>query len=193
MRETQEQWTNENVDYHQGSILEHHLKSHMWSLYLQVKQTEYGIGQLDETLIREEDQGKGDVKDNWSTNQDLISSDHINDFVNVLYRFELAGEGMGDRWNRVSKLLETTNKQLITPIDYLYRGILFSITGEDEKMRNLLSDERKRKCDEMWKQLELPETKIKWCHVKGDDRMDAISENDVVKQSVDAIIQLNNV
>lgn len=45
----------------------------------------------------------------------------------------------------------------------------------------------------MWKQLELPETKIKWCHVKGDDRMDAISENDVVKQSVDAIIQLNNV
>ena len=88
LRETQGDWTNENVDYHQGSILEHHLKSHIWSLYLQVKQTEYAIGQLDETLLREEDMMKGESQDGWSTNQDLISSDHVNDYVNVLYRCE---------------------------------------------------------------------------------------------------------
>ena len=193
LRETQGDWTNENVDYHQGSILEHHLKSHIWSLYLQVKQTEYAIGQLDETLLREEDMMKGVSQDGWSTNQDLISSDHVNDYVNVLYRCELAGEGMGDRWNRVSKLLDCTHKQLLTPMDYFHRGILFSVTGEDEKMRNLLSDERKRECDELWKQLDLPETKIKWCHVQGDDRMDAISDNTMIQSSIDAIIQLNNV
>ena len=60
-------------------------------------------------------------------------------------------------------------------------------------MRNLLSDERKRECDELWKQLDLPETKIKWCHVQGDDRMDAISDNTMIQSSIDAIIQLNNV
>lgn len=165
----------------------------MWSLYLQVKQTEYAIGQLDETLLREEDLMHGKSQDDLSTNQDFICSDHVNDYVNVMFRCELAGEGMGDRWMRVSELLKCTNKQLLTPIDYFYRGILFSITGEEDMMRTLLSDERKRECDELWRQLDLPETKVKWCHVGGDDRMDAISDNPMIHSSIDAVIQLINV
>ena len=61
-------WTNDDVDYHQGSILEHRLQSHMWSLHLQVKQVEYGVGKLEDTLVREEDVVKGE-HDKWNTNQ----------------------------------------------------------------------------------------------------------------------------
>ena len=61
-------WTNDDVDYHQGSILEHRFQSHMWSLHLQVKQVEYGVGKLEDTLRREENIVNGD-QDKWNTNQ----------------------------------------------------------------------------------------------------------------------------
>ena len=181
------------MDYLQGSILEHHLKSHMWSLHLQVKHNEYAISQLDETLSRDEDIVKGEVKSPMNSCQDLFCSDHVNDFIQVMYRFELLGEGMGDRWSRVSSLLEKTKKELLTPMDYVHRGILFSVTGDDTKLRELLSDEKAKERDDMWKQLDLPETKIKWCHVNGDDRMDTVSKNDMIHQTINALIQLNSV
>ena len=125
--------------------------------------------------------------------QDLFCSDHVNDFIQVMYRFELLGEGMGDRWSRVSSLLEKTKKELLTPMDYLHRGILFSVTGDDTKLGELLSEEKAKERDDMWKQLDLPETKIKWCHVNGDDRMDTVSKNDMIHQTINALIQLNSV
>lgn len=181
------------MDYLQGSILEHHLKSHMWSLHLQVKHYEYAISMLDETLSREEDVVKGERKDRLNTCQDLFCSDHLNDYVQVLYRFELLGEGMGDRWSRVSNLLEKTKKELLTPMDFVHRGILFSVTGDDAKMGQLLSEERVKERDELWRQLDLPESKVKWCHVNGDDRMDTIAKNEMIHQTLSALIQLNSV
>ena len=61
-------WTNDDVDYRQGSILEHRFQSHMWSLHLQVKQVEYGVGKLEDTLRREESIINGE-NDKWNTNQ----------------------------------------------------------------------------------------------------------------------------
>ena len=60
-------------------------------------------------------------------------------------------------------------------------------------MRELLSETRKEECEEKWKQLELPETKIKWSHINGDDRMDCIYTNEVVPKAIDALILLNSV
>ena len=68
MRETRMNWTNDDVDYRQGSILEHRFQSHMWSLHLQVKQVEYGVGKLEDTLRREESIINGE-NDKWNTNQ----------------------------------------------------------------------------------------------------------------------------
>ena len=100
---------------------------------------------------------------------------------------------MGDRWQRVSDLLSHTHKTCLTSIDLLHRALLFSITGEDVKMRELLSDQREKECEERWKALNLPETKIKWSHVNGDDRMDCVKENEVVSKIIDALIMLNSV
>lgn len=47
--------------------------------------------------------------------------------------------------------------------------------------------------DELWRQLDLPESKVKWCHVNGDDRMDTIAKNDMIHQTLSALIQLNSV
>ena len=60
-------------------------------------------------------------------------------------------------------------------------------------MRELLSDQREMECEEQWQTLNLPETKIKWSHVNGNDRMDCVKENEVVLQIIDALIMLNSV
>ena len=83
LRETRTNWTNDDVDYRQGSILEHRFQSHMWSLHLQVKQVEYGVGKLEDTLRREENIVNGD-QDKWNTNQVSKNLPSIYKYGNII-------------------------------------------------------------------------------------------------------------
>ena len=62
---------------------------------------------------------------------------------------------MGDRWSRVSRLLDATGKKILAPMDVVYRSILFSITGEDQKLRALLESEEAKERDALWKEFAL--------------------------------------
>lgn len=90
--------------------------------------------------------------------QDMLTNDHINDYVQVLYRMELLGEGMGDRWSQVLSLAEHTHKKYLTPMDKVYRSILYSVTGQEKRMRELLSGDATEHQDALWKELQLRES-----------------------------------
>ena len=88
----------------------------------------------------------------------MLTNDHINDYVQVLYRMELLGEGMGDRWSQVLSLAERTHKKYLTPMDKVYRSILYSVTGQEKRMRELLSGDATEQQDALWKELQLRES-----------------------------------
>lgn len=90
--------------------------------------------------------------------QDMLTNDHINDYVQVLYRMELLGEGMGDRWSQVLSLAERTHKKYLTPMDKVYRSILYSVTGQEKRMRELLSGDATEQQNALWKELQLRES-----------------------------------
>ena len=126
------------------------------TLNMQLKQYSNAMNILDNAIVREEQFVNGEVlPGNECVKQDLLCSDHINDYIQMMYRMELLGEGMGDRWDRISKLLEATNKQNLSAIDVIYRSILFSITGEDQKLRSLLDKQKVEERNEMWKEFDL--------------------------------------
>ena len=124
--------------------------------------------------------------------QDMLTNDHINDYVQVLYRMELLGEGMGDRWSQVLSLAERTHKKYLTPMDKVYRSILYSVTGQEKRMRELLSGDATEQQNALWKELQLPETQLKWEHVNGDDRMNSVAEAKIVQPVVESLLELNN-
>lgn len=87
--------------------------------------------------------------------QETLTSDHVNDYVHVLYRMELLGEGMGDRWAQVLDLLRRTHKRFLTPVDTVYRALLFSVTGQEAPLQALLSGDAAREQDALWQELQL--------------------------------------
>ena len=87
--------------------------------------------------------------------QETLTSDHVNDYVHVLYRMELLGEGMGDRWAQVLDLLRRTHKRFLTPMDTVYRALLFSVTGQEAPLQALLSGDAAREQDALWQELQL--------------------------------------
>ena len=156
MRETVGAWSNHPVDYIQGSILEHHFMSHQMTLDIQCKNVGYAVTTIDNMILRQRHylEGKSNV-DDQGVKQDLLCASHINDYVQVLYRLELLGEGMGDRWDQVYDLFKHTNKTMITPIDRIYQSILFSVTGKGEDLNQILSNPNQQEMDEKWKSFEL--------------------------------------
>lgn len=87
--------------------------------------------------------------------QETLTSDHVNDYIHVLYRMELLGEGMGDRWPQVLDLLRRTHKRFLTPMDTVYRSLLFSVTGEEAMLQAMLSGDAAREQDSLWQELQL--------------------------------------
>lgn len=204
LRETEEAWSVDPAVMKNGSTLDHHLLSHKATLNMQLKQYSNAMDIVDNALAREEQfVEKGVLPGNEGMKQDLLRSDHINDYIQIFYRMELLGEGMGDRWSRVSRLLDATEKKILAPMDVVYRSILFSITGEEQKLRALLESQESEERDALWKEfalrrewrvgLSVAETEIKWNHVNGEDRMDVMAANPLISPCVNALLELNNV
>ena len=156
MRETQPAWSNHPVDIVNGSIMDHHLLSYKATLNMQLKQYGNAVQIIDNQIERYEDLVQNHVEtDDSGVYQDVLRASHINDYVQMLYRFELLGEGMGDRWERVLSLFRHTSSPLITPIDALYRILLFSVTKQEAFLQDLLRKDAAEEQTELWDSLQL--------------------------------------
>ena len=171
LRETEEAWSVDPAVMKNGSTLDHHLLSHKATLNMQLKQYSNALSTMPIALAREEQfVEKGVLPGNEGMNQDRLCSDHINDYVQVLYRMELLGEGMGDRWSRVSRLLDSTEKkEVLGPMDVLYRSILYSVTGEEQKLHALMERQTAEERDALWKEFALRRTLRIAFECSGDD------------------------
>lgn len=174
------------------------------TLYLQVKEYEYAITSLDNTMIRQKEWLEGiDNFEDPGVKQDLLCNSHINDYIQVMYRLELMGEGMGDRWDQVFDLFKHTHKTLLSPMDRVYQSILFSVTGKGDELNSVLSDANKEELEEKWKSYELrkiimihsfiAESTVKWSHIGQKDRENDLLINDTTSRIINAIVELNNV
>lgn len=128
--------------------------SHQMTMNLQSKKYENTITALDNWILRQQEWLEGKDEHDVGVKQDVLCSNHINDYIQVLYRLELLGEGMGDRWNQVYDLLQHTHKTFLTPMDRVYRSILFSVTGKGDDLNAILTDSNKEELDELWKSYE---------------------------------------
>lgn len=129
--------------------------SHQMTLNIQNKNYEYAVTSLDNCILRQNEWLEGKDVDDPGVRQDMLCNSHINDYIQVLYRLELLGEGMGERWNQVYDLFTHTKKSLLSPMERVYQSILFSVTGKDNDLNRVLSDPDQQELDDRWESFAL--------------------------------------